>query len=48
MNKKDILLASACVIVIGGCVVKVTKAIKRYKQLQEETNNEEMVYENGQ
>lgn len=48
MNKKDILLTSACIIVIGGCVVKVTKAIKRYKQLQEETHDEEMVYENGQ
>lgn len=47
MNKKDILLASACAIVIGGCIVKTVKAVKKYKQLKEEESaNETMVYEN--
>lgn len=46
MNKKDILLTSACLIVIGGCAIKTAKAIKRYQQLQEDIKNEEMAYEN--
>lgn len=45
MNKKDILLGSACAIVIGGCVAKAIKAVKKYKQLEEDITNEEMAYE---
>lgn len=48
MNKKDILLTGACLIVIGGCVIKAAKAIKRYQQLQEDIKNEEMAHENQQ
>ena len=42
MNKKDILLSSACIVVIGGCIAKAIKAVKNYEQLEEDITNEEM------
>lgn len=48
MNKKDVLLTGACLIVIGGCALKAVKAVKRYRQLQEDAKDAEMAHENQQ
>lgn len=45
MNKKDILIASICFTIIGGCTIKAIQLIKKHKQ-QEVIEDEEMVYEN--
>lgn len=47
MNKKDVLIASICLAIIGGCTIKTVQLIKKRKQ-QEVIADEEMVYENEQ